>query len=328
MIIAFLKNCFLESCAIGAILISDWLVESILDRGAISLGKACHSEFEAKAFGTVAIVRQVRRVTDIDRTISPDCTGRNLEIVLGLVIDRLRYLAPPGRQLPVNCNPIVVRPLRADNETEWRNYFLLRHRVYTIMGYLTQEVECSPSRLEVNEADVHAIHIGAFHRDGVQERLVGTARVVTNSEADRALQETFEAITGQDQIARQSLDTPYFLGLPIFHTHEAMNPIMQEVFTTNQSCGELSRVIVSPEYRGSGISQKLIREALRRSVAKGAQRVFLECLPVHERVYEKHGFRRIEGVAGPVVDVGRTMIAMEICPAKINDVRADLYRVA
>ena len=41
------------------------------------------------------------------------------------------------------------------------------------------------------------------------------------------------------------------------------------------------------------------------------QCLFLECLPIHERLYEQHGFRRISGVEGRVVDVGRTMITME-----------------
>jgi predicted GNAT family N-acyltransferase len=327
-IIARLRTHFSAGRAGMLVLISDWLVPCDSDRTLGTLAKACLTEFGNNALGTIAIMRPVRRMTDIDRTIAADCSKHHLENTLGLVIDRLNYLAVPARRSQVDWNMITIRPLRMGNETEFRNYFLLRHRIYTIMGYLVQDVEDSRSRLEINEADVHAMHVGAFYRDGAQERLVGAARVVTNGEADRPLKEMFEVLVDNDPVAKHSLSTPYTLGLPIFHTHRAMNPIMTEVFSRNQSCGELSRVIVDPEFRGSGISRKLIGETLRRSIARGAQRLFLECLQVHERLYEKHGFQRINGVVGPVVDVGRTMIAMEMRIDSIREIQANLSQVA
>jgi predicted GNAT family N-acyltransferase len=327
-IILYLRNYFQDTPHPMAILISDWLVPSNLDDGLDNLARTCLTEFGDKPFGTIAILPQVRRVTDIDRTISPDCAEEGFQTTLGLVIDRLIYLARPSRLRQLDLNAITVRSLRTTNETEFRSYFLLRHRIYTVMGYLARDVEDSRSKLEVNEADVHAIHVGAFLRDGSQETLVGAARVVTNNEADEQLQKMFEAIVGDDPIAKQNLDTPYQLGLPIFHTHTAMNTIIREVCTRNQSCGELSRVIVAPEFRGNGVSRKLIAEALRKSIAKGADRLFLECLKVHETLYERHGFQRIVGVAGPVVDVGRTMIAMELRAESIKEIRANVYRVA
>jgi predicted GNAT family N-acyltransferase len=327
-LIARLKHYFREDRYTMAVLISDWLVPSPTDCEPNTLAKACQAEFGNRAFGTIAIMRNVRRVTDIDRTVGLDCTDRSLEIALGLVIDRLSYLAIPAHPPQVDCNRITVRPLRPANETEFQNYFSLRHRVYTIMGYLVQEVESSTSKLELNEADLHAIHIGAFYRDGAHERLVGTARVVTNREANDGLQKIFESISGDDPTAKQFLATPYALGLPIFHTHKAMTPIIQEVFARNQFCGELSRVIVAPEFRGSGISKKLVGEALRKCISEGAQRLFLECLFIHESLYQKHSFERIVGVVGPVIDVARTMVAMEMRTDAISDIRANLYRVA
>jgi predicted GNAT family N-acyltransferase len=327
-IIACLKNYFRENNDGMAVLISDWLVPSNSDREANALARECQAEFGKNAFGTIAIVPHPRRVADIDRTIDADCTDRGLENILGSVIDRLDYLTPPTRPSQLDCSSIFVRPLRTGNEGEFRDYFVLRHHVYTIMGYLDEEIEDSRSKLEMNEADVHAIHVGAFYRNGAQLRLVGTARVVTNSEADKPLQTILEAIAGDDPVARQRLDTPYLLGLPIFQSHGGMNSIIHEVFTRNQSCGELSRVIVAPEFRGNGISKRLIAEALRRSISKGAQRLFLECLQVHEALYEQLGFHRIRGVVGPVVDVGRTMIAMEMCADTIKKIRANASQVA
>jgi predicted GNAT family N-acyltransferase len=114
-----------------------------------------------------------------------------------------------------------------------------------------------------------------------------------------------------DPVARKRLDTPYLLALPIFQSHRAMNRTISEIYASNQICGELSRVIVAPEFRGLRISSRLIEESLRASRNRGVQWLFLECLPIHERLYEQHGFRRISGVEGRVVGVGRTMITME-----------------
>lgn len=89
-------------------------------------------------------------------------------------------------------------------------------------------------------------------------------------------------------------------------------------------CGELSRVIVDRGYRGNGISGLLIEEAKERAVRRGLQHVFLECLKIHEQLFEKHGFKCIDGIQGPVIDVERTMIAMMLQPDEIEKVRARL----
>jgi GNAT superfamily N-acetyltransferase len=249
-------------------------------------------------------------MADIDRTIGRDSTATELQDKLKLIVDRLDYLAAPAGAAPMSICTVAVRPLRT-NETEFREYFRLRRRVYTAMGYLDEEVENTRSGLEINEADVHAIHLGAFCSDGIRQRLAGTARVVTMDGADSALQRLFEGMTSIDPVAISRLDSPYMLGLPIFQSHSALNPVIGDIFVRNEPCGELSRVIVAPEFRGLGISSRLIDEAVRRSRDRGVQRLFLECLAIHERLYERHGFKRIRGVEGQVVEVGRTMIAME-----------------
>jgi|HubBroStandDraft_6_1064221.scaffolds.fasta_scaffold00604_7 predicted GNAT family N-acyltransferase len=323
-LIESLKTYFGRDNGKMAVLISDWLVRPGGDREANTLARECQAEFGQNAFGTIAIMPRPRRVEDIDRTINSNCTDCDLENTLRLVTDRLDYISPPACPRALNAHSITVRSLRTNNETELREYFSLRHSVYSIMGYLEEEVEDSRSKLEVNEADVHAIHLVALHRDGKQERLVGTARVVTNTEPDGSFQRTLEAIVRNDPVARQHLDTPYSLGLPIFQSHKGMNRIIQEVFARDKTCGELSRVIVAPEFRGCGISRMLIGEALRKSIGKGVDRLFLECLQVHEALYQEHGFKRISGVVGPVVDVGRTMIAMEMRAESIERIRTEL----
>lgn len=322
-----LRDYFAAGTSAVAVLISDWLLSTPLNDGATTLASRCQAAFANNIFGMVAITSRGRRFPDIDRTISPECTAGALEEAVGLVIDRLDYLSTPAQRLRVDCGLINVRRIRT-NETEFLNYFMLRHRVYTIMGYLDEELVNTRSRLEVNEADVHGIHWGAFYRQGVQEKLVGTARVVTNGPPDAALHKLFSGLVINDPVAKQRLNTPYLLGLPIFQSHQGMNSIMSEVLNRNEVCGELSRVIVAPEFRGNRISQKLIDKALEKSISDGAQRMFLECLQVHETLYEKHGFQRIPGVIGPVVDVGRTMIAMQMRADAIQKIQAGPHRLA
>jgi predicted GNAT family N-acyltransferase len=317
-VIECLKQYFTDNPKGMAVLISDWLVSTDAPNEKTILLRRCEAEFGKKLFGTIAIMPRPTRVLDIDRTVGSSCVSQCLARAVGMVVNRLNYLSIPSES-PSDNSPVNVRPLKTTNQRELQDYFSLRHKVYTIMGYLDEEVENSRSKLELNEADLHAIHMGAFWRNGPREQLIGTARVVTNGAVDETLHETLTELVNDDPVAKQRLETPYPLGLPIFQSHTGMNGIIQEVFSKNQTCGELSRVIVAPQWRGRGISTRLIEAALRKSIAAGARRFFLECLAVHTSLYEKHGFRCISGIRGQVVDVGRTMVAMELRTEELDN---------
>lgn len=67
-------------------------------------------------------------------------------------------------------------------------------------------------------------------------------------------------------------------------------------------CFELAKMAVTPAARGLGIGRRLAEAALRRASEQGATRVFLESntkLTAAIALYEKLGFRRIEGEASP-----------------------------
>jgi hypothetical protein len=63
---------------------------------------------------------------------------------------------------------------------------------------------------------------------------------------------------------------------------------------------------------------------LERAVGRGVTRIFLECLKIHEPLYEKHGFRQMSGFEASVIDVKRTMIAMELQPDVITRIAEKL----
>src|SRR5215510_5062651 len=149
------------------------------------------------------------RVTDIDRIIKPDVTHADLINAMVLLIARLQYLTAPTARPDIDPHSIILRLLRSDNEREFREYFRLRHRVYAQMGYLDEEMEASPSKLEMNEADTHSIHLGAFCRSRFSETLIGSARVATYGEADPILVDLFEKIAANDPVSRHRLNDPY-----------------------------------------------------------------------------------------------------------------------
>jgi len=302
------------------VLLADWLTDPIRRRPT-SAASACIASCQPDKIATIGIMSNPGRTPDIDRTIAPNCDAMVLEIAIERVIKRLEYVSAPEKKTGIDLSLLDVRILK-NTQTEFDKYFSLRQQIYTIMGYLDGRVESARSQFEITEADTHAIHCGAFYRNDVKDVLAGTARIVLNTEADDGLRKMFLAMISRDVVLQSLLKNPYPLGLPIFQSHKGMNRIMQEILKKDLICGELSRVIVPNEFRGLGISRKLIDFAVQKAIAKGVRRVFLECLEIHEALYQHHGFRRIPGISGPVVDVGRTMIAMEMEQDRIEKIRA------
>jgi GNAT superfamily N-acetyltransferase len=289
------------------------------------LSRECERRFCKSALGTIAVLDPPTRMTDIDRTVGTSVVRDDFVYATVMVLSRIEYLMAPVKHQAAGQQPIMIRPLKNRNEAEFRSYFRLRHRVYSQMGYLEESTEQTPSKLEMNEADVHSIHLGAFCRSGCSESLVGSTRVVMNSDADPALIRLFEVIAANDRIAQQSLRKAYWLGLPIFHTFPRTTSIIKEIFRKKQKCGELSRVIVDGAFRGRGIANLLIAEALERAVGRGLTRIFLQCLKIHEPLYGKHGFKLMPGFEAGVIDVNRTVIAMELQPEAIARIAGNTY---
>jgi predicted GNAT family N-acyltransferase len=307
----------------AAILLSDALVERVVD---VTQSDTWTPSYWANDvadgvqgnFATVAVMTIPRRVRDIDRAVSPRCTAQQLLETLKLVADKLSYMAPPEkRQLTTS---IDVRPIRKQHEL--LEYFKLRHRIYKIMGYLEAEIENAPTGMEVDWCDTISLHFGAYEltREG-RDTLVGTARVVVGSsqlEEHSSLLAAYQrwttALVAQDEVLRNRLTNRVLgLELPIFHSQD-LSGIFRDVVLHNEVCGELSRVIVGEDYRGTGLSTRLVTTALCEAAKVGVKRMFLECLEVHEPLYRRFSFQKIEGKAGAVIGVNKTMVAMQSYP--------------
>src|SRR5262249_13112247 len=152
---------------------------------------------------------------------------------LTLTVQRLTYVAPPeGR--PEVLHPVKVRTIQT--RAELQEYFQLRHRVYRVMGYLDEATESAPSRMEIDRCDTTALHVGAFEQEGPRQRLVGTARVVAIEPLDQRDDWTW-GLARRDPVLKRVLERNLFpLGLPIFQSMGALNPVLTNVLLQEQNC--------------------------------------------------------------------------------------------
>lgn len=263
----------------------------------------------------IAIMASPRRVPDIDRVVHRSADSGQLLLALGMIADRLTYTSIPEKCTLAVC-PTVRLILK---QHELMEYFKLRHRIYKIMGYLEEEIENTVSQMEINWCDRIALHIGAYQSKGGREQLVGTARVVIVASPDPqrrpGILGTYDrlvtALARQDPALQHALDRVLPLQLPIFHSQRLTGNLCEALRSENV-CGELSRVIVDEEHRGAGLSGRLVEFALDEAFRVGVNRVFLECLDIHELLYQRHGFRRIDTLQRPVIGINQTMIGMEL----------------
>jgi len=316
----------------AAIVVSDMLVETI-GRFAYarpeltSWAKELLDTFSNKPLVTVAIDDEHTRIPDIDRIVHSQCDEGQCLDTLELLTEKLSYLQRPRSQRLQN--PIIVRELQS--EAELLEYFQLRHRVYRVMGYIEEEIEDVPSRMEIDWCDTMAIHIGAFEIDGVSERLVGTARVMCTGLHHSEHGERVHNLAYRDTVLRRKMEADVMtMRLPIFQSMRSkhMNDLFADVAVCEKNCGELSRVIVAHDRRGAGLARLLVKFAIYQANRSGVDPLLLECLPIHERLYNKFGFQRIEGEYGRVIGVEKSMIAMELTPVTTSEFLAGAHIAA
>jgi GNAT superfamily N-acetyltransferase len=304
----------------AVVLISDALAESVKDISAVESWMPSSWGKEASdALGIhgvkIAIVDQPRRVTDIDRTLCRAAKSPQLLEALKLSADKIAYMSRPEKRGAAPA--IEVRLIRRQHEL--LDYFRLRHRIYKIMGYLPQEIESAPSQMDMDWCDSIALHCAAYQRlKGGREVLAGTARVVVASSANPQKHADLLAkyrhwvanLAAADPVLDLAVDRTLGLELPIFHSQK-LGRILKQAIETGEVYGELSRVIVSEDFRGGGLSRKLVEFAMQEAARTGVTHLFLECLDLHEPLYKQFGFERIEGARGSVIGVNKTMIAMQ-----------------
>ncbi|UCF34031.1 MAG: GNAT family N-acetyltransferase [Phycisphaerales bacterium] len=316
-----------EKCSV--IVISDGLTASESERGLVpnELVREIRNKFfdSHHLCGLVALVPGVsRRIRDIDRTV--DCHTLSRESLRSAVMkaaNGLRLKAPPPRD-PVLGDNDAVKVQAVQSQEQLEECLRLRFQVYDVMGYLEDAVSESPTKIEIDSFDLNSIHFVAFeHNSG---RVVGTTRLVVTNVARgrntligdpfttlRRHREWGEAIVEPcgDAALRQRLESPYFWPLPILQSgdfRERWDKVLREA---NRG-GEISRVVVSPEYRGTGVSSLLMRCAIATAYSINKRFLLLECLPIHEKMYAKYGFGLLEGHHTRLQELDQVAIGMRL----------------
>ncbi len=165
----------------------------------------------------------------------------------------------------------------------------LRNQVYKSLGYISEK---KSHGLETDFYDPVSFHFRAIDTEN-GNNTVGTMRLIvpgfrilhnhTNVVLPDAL--WFKGISKK----ANSISLPVFQSFEFFRSPNTKIIPKDPAIRANKVC-EISRVIVSPEYQGMGISRLLMHHAM--TVAKQLKReyIWLECAPHHIEMYKKFGF--------------------------------------
>jgi predicted GNAT family N-acyltransferase len=276
-----------------------------------SAGKELRLEFVEQLYVSIAIDDACDRVPDIDLVLPKSCDTTQFVAGLQLLLERLLYYAPPPKGRPT-AQELKIEYGRIRSLTELRDAFRLRHAVYRVMGYLHAGALASSTAMEINYCDLYSNHYGAFAAtSGGGRELVGGARLILVAGSAPHYRAWAEKIYSKSNtlkkfIARERGMFAQFK-LPIFQTL-ALSKEMKEAFR-HSPWGELSRVIVAPNWRGSGISKELIQFVLDDADRMRIPVILLECLDLHQKMYEAFDFSSLRQ-RGEVLGISKTMVAM------------------
>lgn len=277
------------------------------DQRPTELTRSLAREFSQAKVATLAVTRYGHKTLEVDRSIRVDPALDELQEAIGLLRQRLMYIQPaPRRPEPTH---LAIRQIHS--EAELYHYFKLRHGVYRIMGYLSDELE-RDCGLEIDDCDRSAIHIGAFVREQPRsrERVAGAVRLLLPHREEFECRKAVEALIESSPALKAAVDRSRLtLELPVFQSNRDLEA-HHHAHLSGVRYAELSRMIVDRDMRGRGLAPKLMKAVLDLALAEGVERLLLECLEAHEPLYAHFGFTRIEGVTGRVIGIGRTMVTM------------------
>jgi predicted GNAT family N-acyltransferase len=268
--------------------------------------------FASQTYVSVALRCIPRRMPDVDLVIEPYPRPQDWLTGFHLLVKRLNYFIPPRKDaLPPLPASSRIRPL--DNYDEFCEALKLRRQVYEIMGYLEERFVATTSKLELCWHDSLSLHYGCFVPFRGREILAGTCRLILTKPQPGDVGDWCQRLrrtSGKlDRLVKDEQELMATFRLPIFHTMN-LNHEMRAEGESEYPWAELSRVIVGPQWRGYGISSRLIEHALEHADrAVKVECSLLECLEIHQKMYEKYGFS-VLGLRGEVAGVGKTMIGM------------------
>lgn len=280
--------------------------------------------------GLIALLNdQPHRISDVDAVLkSEEIAPSTLKRKLLQVAARLWLKSPVVAQSTMASRD-AVRIRCVKSATELKKCFELRHRVYDVLGYLEEPVSRAVSRIDMDSFDTKAIHFAAV--DYRSNEFIGTARLVTTvtpyvgqtvigdpwrtmrDHAEWAKAIASEALLKEDCVFHRKINQPIDLPFPMLLNSDFGTKYRSFMEAhPPASGGEVSRVVVSPSYRGLGISALLMRALMSTAFDLKKQFLLLECVPAHAKMYEKYGFRLIEGHHFRAQDLDQLAVGMSL----------------
>jgi predicted GNAT family N-acyltransferase len=180
------------------------------------------------------------------------------------------------------------------------------------MSYLETLVEQAPSGMEIDWFDTRSLHIGAFAQGPGYEKLIGTTRLITTEPLNGEQAQMTRDLARRDPVLDYLVNGGAVQALlPVLQSQEHLIAHLQMAMEDEDELllGEVSRVVVHVDYRGAGLSRELTKFAIAEAERAGVFELFLECLPIHEKVYRQVGFQTMP-CSGKVYSVNKTMAVM------------------
>jgi N-acyl-L-homoserine lactone synthetase len=278
--------------------------------------------------GLIALLNdQPHRISDIDAVLKiDDVTPELLKQKLVQVSTRLWLKSPVGATSKLEQRD-AIRVHRVQSEAELKECFALRHRVYDTLGYLEEPVSQSSSLIDMDSFDTRSIHFAARYHQS--DELVGTARLVTvapphiagtligsrwrviRDHASWAKDIAYQALLEGDRVFDEKISQCPQLPFPIL-VNSDFGTNCREFLNDYPPAlgGEVSRVVVSPMYRGLDISALLMRAVISAAFNLGKKFLLLECVPSHAEMYKRYGFEPINGHHCRAQDLDQVAVGM------------------
>jgi GNAT superfamily N-acetyltransferase len=247
---------------------------------------------------------QVQGIRFVDQVIDISAGKEVLDQALRRACLAIRYKQPPSEKrigAGVAIEVGVARTLE-----EFRQCLVQRHEVYSLLGYLHQDVDTESAEVELDYYDSSALHFIAIASNSGIRSFAGTARLVVAGTKMRRrglfgdtahIRQSFssfcdELASPNPYLQRKLEEGPGGAALPLLAAFN-FGGVSPGIGVSVGDLCELSRVVVTEEFRGLGVSRLLVRSAIAAAVNLNLKYMLLECIPQHVVLYEKFGFRTV-----------------------------------
>lgn len=201
---------------------------------------------------------------------------------------------PPSRGL-------IVRPILT--KREFLSCLKLRFEEYTKLNY----IHCQ-NDFELDSFDRTSFHFGVFDEQG---EIAATVRLIIPYDDPTWVEDT--------ELSRWCAELG---GIPVFPpvTHSRL-PVSETIKCNSldpseilgESTSELSRIIVSRDFRGIGLARQLVEAVVARAVEAKRKRVILECLSSHIALFSRFNFSLVRnGLDFPLLSVAAPVAIMKL----------------